>query len=126
MKNTTIKIITNITLLVLLVTSTFAQGPATRIRFTKDGKNASTTGTLVAEATKDFVVAAKKGQKMTISVASPCKAHVLMEVTPADSIELAQQSQYFSETIGKTGDVKLRVFSSSPDQCKYTVKISVK
>lgn len=126
MKNNAIKFITSITLLAIFTATSLAQGPATRVRFAGGGKTATASGTLSSEAMKDFVVAGRKGRKMTISVASPCKAHVLMEVTPADSIEMAQQSQFFSETLGKTGDLKVRVFSSSTDPCKYTLKVTVK
>jgi hypothetical protein len=126
MKNNATKVLISITLSAVFAASTFAQGPAARLRFAAGGKTASNSGTLQREAMKDFFVAGKKGQKMTISVSSPCKAHVLMEVTPADSIELAQQSQFFSEKLGKTGDLKVRVFSTSPDTCRYTLKVSVK
>lgn len=126
MKKNVVKFTTGIILTAAIAAAAFAQAPAIRLRFAAGSKTASNSGTLQAEAMKDFVVAGKKGQRMTISLSSPCKAHVLMEVTPADSIELAQQSQYFSQTIGKTGDLKVRVFSTSQDACRYTLKVSVK
>lgn len=119
------KILVSIILSTVLATTIFALRPVTRIHLVKGKKEIASV--IPAKTNKDYVVALKKGQKVIISVASPCKANILMEIHAANGTQLASGTQFFDGEIAKTGDVKVRVMNgSSVDSCKSTLKVNVK
>lgn len=122
-----LKIAGSLILSIILATNAFAGRVETRVRFSKGAKKATVSGSIRPEANKDYVIALRHGQHVTISVGSPCKAHILMEVYGPDTSQTASGTQFYTGQITQSGDVHVRVANGSgADNCRFTLNFNVK
>jgi len=102
---------------------------AQRIRFAKGATSGTVKGRIVGYAVKDYVVGAREGQTMTISLSSPKALFVIYSINgrATDMIETNEWSDVLSES----GDYLIRVFMMRNDARKkgaatnYTLKVSI-
>ena len=97
------------TLLVLFSLNAQAQSKQ-RVRFAKGASQATISGRVQGYAYKDYIVAARAGQTISVKLNSRNTFAVLTIFTPdADNLEGATETDEFSGELPATGDYVIRV-----------------
>lgn len=95
-----------------------------RIRFAR-GANAATVRTSVVRGTRDtFLVAARKGQKMTVSITS-LEKNAVFDIKAPNGKLLKQEGTSWSSTLSSTGDYRI-IVGGTRGNASYTLRVSVK
>jgi hypothetical protein len=106
-----------------------AQGKPQRINFRKGATSATVTGRIVGFATKDYVVRAKEGQFMTVTLTSP-KAYFVIYTINGRATDMIETTEW-SDSLSESGDYVIRVFMMRNEARRkgaatnYTLKISI-
>jgi hypothetical protein len=95
-----------------------------RIRFAA-GANAATIQTEVIRGTRDtFLVAATKGQRMSVSITSVEK-NAVFDIKAPNGRLLKQEATSWSSTLSLTGDYRV-IVGGTRGNASYRLKVSVK
>lgn len=95
-----------------------------RIRFAR-GANAATVRTAVVRGTRDtFLVAARKGQKMTVSITS-LEKNAVFDIQAPNGGLLKQETTSWSGKLPSTGDYRV-IVGGTRGNASYTLRVSVK
>ena len=121
-----------ILMLLVLPLSIFAQGAPQRVRFQTGHSSATLKGRIVGFDAKDYVVAAKAGQAMTLRLTSsnPSTYFVIYSIN-GRATDMNETTEW-SENLSESGDYLIRVFMMRSAArrkgaaANFTLNISIK
>jgi len=107
--------ITRILLAALLVSTTALAGIHTeRVQFAKGANSATIEGRIQGDMTIDYVLGARKGQSMNVSMATDNGANYFNIIAPGKENEAmfvgSSSGNQFEGTLPASGDYKVRVY----------------
>ena len=111
-------LITLIFVLSITILSSFSVNAQKRITF-KRGSSATVSGSVMGDGSKQFVVAAKRGQRITVSVKSRSKS-VFLSAEASDVYETRRTYRTFD------GDNPIEIFNASSESSDYTLTVTIK
>lgn len=94
-------------------------GKAERVKFGSGASSATVSGRIVGKGSREFVVTARRGQRITVVVKSRSKAvYVSMDVSDV----------YKTRSTYRTieGDNNVEIFNESSKSANYTLTITIK
>ncbi len=101
------------------------------IEFQRGRDNATVAGKLRGAAQTEYVVGAKKDQKLTIKLFAAPPGSIIVKARDADGADLELRSdskQQWSATLPKDGDYELRVVRASdkPGVSRYRLTVTIR
>ena len=97
----------------------------TRIRFAKGRRSALVTGFLGAEERNSYVVGAKSGQKMTLTLRA-FGGTVIVTDRDGTNVEMSKYKQTMSYTFSETGDVTVTVYKEGGGGTEYSLRVTIR
>ena len=127
MKNKTLKILTLITLTIVLAMAAFAVQNATRIRFAKGKSSATMSGTVGNAGMKDYILRGNKGQELSATLTSTCESVQIIVIDNGTGSVISEEptTEYADELPG-TDDYIIRVQNTDSANCKFSLKVGIK
>lgn len=127
MKNKTLKILTLVTLTIVLAMAVFAVQNATRIRFAKGKSSATMSGTVGNSGMKDYILRGNKGQELSATVISTCESVQIIVIDNGTGNVISENpSTEYADELPGTDDYIIRVQNSDSASCKFTLKVGIK
>jgi hypothetical protein len=119
-------------LLLLLVANAFAATPEVRVKFKRGATSATIKGTIRGYETRDYLIAGRKGQHITIDLDSK-KRYTFFTIQTINGMETQQiESTEFEEVLPEDRDYRIRVSMTRADARRkgavaaYTLRVSIK
>lgn len=98
--------------------------PQIRIRFAKGRSSATVTGFIGSEERKSYVVDAKRGQKMTLTLRA-FGGTVIVTDHNGNKVEMPEDKQTMSYTFSENGDVTVTVYKKGGGGTEYSLKVTI-
>jgi hypothetical protein len=109
----------------LISAMSLAVFPQTRIRIAKGRSSATVTGFLGAEERKSYVVGARRGQKMTLTLRA-FGGTVIVTDSDGNSVEMPESKQTMNYIFSETGDVTVTVYKQGGGSTEYSLKVAIR
>lgn len=112
-------------LLVLIIVLCGATLGQTRIRFSRGRTSATVTGFLGCDTGKDYLIGARKGQKMSLLLLSR-GATAYISDNNGSRFEMDESKQTMAYYFPYTGDVRITVFKACGGSTDYSLKATIR
>ena len=99
--------------------------PQTKLRFAKGRSSTTVKGVLGSEERKSYIVAAKGGQKMTLTLRA-FGGTVIVTDGEGKNVEMPEYKQTMNYTFSKTGDVTITVYKAGGGATEYSLRVAIR